>query len=61
MARYIVTTVHDCGCGEVEVEASSPVEAKRLAREQAQRLGTDGLFRVGAVRKVGDKHLARMR
>lgn len=54
MPRYIVTTVHDCGCGEVEVEARSPAEAKRIAKQQAQVRVT-----YVTVRKVGDKQVVQ--
>lgn len=51
MATYVVTTVHDCGCGEVVVDAASAKEAVRLAKQQATVRVT-----WAHARKVGQKH-----
>lgn len=54
MPRYLVTTVHDCGCGEVEVEAASPKDAIRAAKQSAGVRVT-----YAHARKIGDKHARR--
>lgn len=51
MPLYVVTTVYDCGCGEVIVEAASSKEAVRLAKQQSSVKVT-----WAHARKVGDKH-----
>lgn len=56
MPRFIVTTVHDCGCGEIEVEARDAKEAGRIARSQSSIR-----CQIGTVRKVGDKHTREAR
>lgn len=54
MPIYVVTTVHDCGTGEVVIEADSAKEAIRRAKQGASVRVT-----WAHARKVGDKHVAR--
>lgn len=49
---FVVTTVHDCGTGEVVIDAASAKEAVRLAKQQASVRVT-----WAHARKVGDKHV----
>lgn len=54
MPVYVVTTVHDAGCGEVAVEAASAAEAVRRAKQSASVRVT-----WAHARKVGDKYVSK--